>query len=127
MNIMIVDPSEVSRTVIENFLLKMGVTSRNIHLFVDGEQAIEFSRDEEVDILFSALNLPGIDGIDFIDIVLNEQPKLVSKLFVLSSNDKDVFDDVKDIGAKRFIRKPINEEYFNHFVGPEIEKTLEGF
>ncbi len=126
MNIMIVEPSEVSRAVIENTLMKLGVKSGDINLFVDGGDAIAFAREEGADLLFTVLNLPGMDGIDFIDIILKEQPELVSRLFVLSSNDKDALDDVKDIGAKRFIRKPINEDYFKHFVGPEIEKMLEG-
>ena len=70
MNIMIVEPSEVSRAVIENTLMKLGVKSGDINLFVDGEDAMAFAREEGADLLFTVLNLPGMDGIDFIDIIL---------------------------------------------------------
>lgn len=124
MNIMIIDQSETSRSVIEELIMKMGVSSMDIHLFVDGEQALDFMRENEIDLVFTALHLAGIDGIDLIDLMIQEDEAIVSKLFVLSSSDKEVFDDVKDIGAKRFIKKPIKADYFTHFVGAEVEKLL---
>ena len=124
MKILIIEPSEVSRIVIEDQLMKLGVKSSDIHLCVDGKRAIEYVREEGVDILFTTLNLPGLDGVDFVDLILREQPDLVSRLFILSSSDKEVFDDVKEVGAKRFIRKPVNEQYFQHFVAPEIERMM---
>ena len=33
-------------------------------------------------------------------------------------------EEIKGVGAKRFIKKPINEEHFKHFVLPEIHKIL---
>lgn len=124
MYIMIVDPSEISRSVMEEQLLMMGVKSSDIHLFIDGQSALESARKESIDMLFTTLNLPVLDGIDLVDLVLAEKPSLVSRLFVLSSSDKEVFNDVKEIGAKRFIKKPINAEIFQHFVKPEVEKLI---
>jgi CheY-like chemotaxis protein len=124
MDIMIVDPSELSRNVIEDLLMKMGVPGVSIHLFVDGEHALEHVRENSVDLVFTSLSLAEVDGIDLIDIMLREDPEIASKLFVLSSSDKEAFDDVKGIGAKRFIKKPINRDYFIHFIQPEVEKLL---
>lgn len=124
MNIVIIDPSELSRVVIEDCLMKMGVTALDIHLFIDGQHALEYIREYEVDLLFTSLSLPKLDGIDLVDILLREKPELTPKLFVLSSSENEVFDDVKDVGAKRFIKKPIQKEYFKHFVQPEVEKLL---
>ena len=124
MNLVIIDPSELSRVVIEDFLMKMGVAALDIHLFVDGQHALEYIREHDPDLLFTSLSLPQLDGIDLVDIMLREKPELTSKLFVLSSSENEVFDDVKGVGAKRFIKKPINKEYFDHFVQPEVEKLL---
>ena len=124
MNIVIIDPSELSRVVIEDFLMKMGVAALDIHLFIDGQQAFEYIRENDPDLLFTSLSLPKLDGIDLVDIMLREKPELTSKLFVLSSSENEVFDDVKGVGAKRFIKKPISKEYFDHFVQPEVEKLL---
>ena len=124
MDIAIIDPSELSRTVIEDLLMKIGVKALDIHLFIDGQHAIEYIRDNDPDILFTTVSLPELDGVDLVDIILREKPDLVSKLFVLSSSDNEVFDSMKDVGAKRFIKKPINEEYFEHFVRPEVDRLL---
>jgi len=57
--------------------------------------------------------------------ILRKQPDLRSKLFIVTSQkDTDDFLEMKDVGAKRFIKKPINEEHFKHFVTPEIIKIL---
>ena len=124
MDIAIIDPSELSRVVIEDFLMQMGVKALDIHLFIDGEHAIEYVREHDPDLLFTSLSLPKLDGVDLVDIMLREKPELTAKLFVLSSSENEVFDDVKGVGAKRFIKKPINKEYFDHFVQPEVEKLL---
>lgn len=125
MDIVIIDPSELSRIVIEDLLMEIGVKALDIHLFVDGQHAIEYIRDHNTDLLFTTVSLPELDGVDLVDILLKEKPDLVSKLFVLSSSENEVFDSMKDVGAKRFIKKPINKEYFEHFVKPEVEKLLQ--
>ena len=125
MNVAIIDPSELSRIVIEDMLMKLGVKALDIHLFIDGENAIEYIREHDPDLLFTTVSLPGLDGVDLVDIILREKPALVAKLFVLSSSENEVFDSMKEVGAKRFIKKPINTEYFEHFVKPEVEKLLQ--
>ena len=124
MDVAIIDPSELSRIVIEDMLMKLGVKALDIHLFIDGDNAMEYIRDSDPDLLFTTVSLPGLDGVDLVDIILREKPNLAAKLFVLSSSENEVFDGMKEVGAKRFIKKPINPEYFEHFVKPEVEKLL---
>jgi hypothetical protein len=67
--------------------------------------------------------LEGLDGITFVDLLLREYPKLVSRLFIMSSSDnQDIYTEMKDVGGKRFIKNPIKDDYFRHFVIPEMEK-----
>jgi len=66
-----------------------------------------------------------MDGVSFTDILLHKFPKMVSKLFITSSSHQSkYFREFKEVGAKRFINKPINEEYFKHFIIPEVNKIL---
>ena len=66
-----------------------------------------------------------MDGVSFVDMILYKYPKLISKLFIMSSStESSVFKEIKLVGAKRFIKKPINEEYFRHFIIPEINKII---
>ena len=127
MNIVVLDASSTARNKIEDLLVKMGFEDVDIHLFEDGEQALDFVRQEGADIIFSSLEADGIDGITFVDIILQENPAIVSKLFIVTSQTaSEGFSDVKGVGAKRFIKKPINSEYFNHMIVPEIDRVLKG-
>ena len=125
MNIVILDASVTARTKIEDLLLEMGVPSSDIYAFEDGAEALDFIREDGADLIFSALEMPTMDGVSFTDLLLREYPLLVSKLFIVSSaKNSDQFAEVKEVGAKRFINKPIDEEYFRHFVAHEINKIL---
>ena len=125
MNILVVDGSITVRTKIEELLMDMDFDNLDINLFEDAEEALEYSRSNDIDLIFSSIETDGMDGLTFVDNLLRDKPKYVSKLFIVTSQKHtDSIDEIKDIGAKRFIPKPINEEYFNHFVKAEIDKIL---
>jgi CheY-like chemotaxis protein len=125
MNILVVDASLTVRMKIHDLLEE--VDSKNIHVecFEDASEALDYIKESEVDLVFSGIETEGLDGISFVDMILRDNPKFVSKLFIVTSQkDTEHFEDIKGVGAKRFIRKPINEEYFKHFVIPEVNKFL---
>lgn len=126
MDIIILDASSTARTKIESLLFEMGVDSDDIHQFEDGAEALDFVRDYGADLIFSALEMTTMDSISFTHLLLTEYPHLVSKLFIVSSaKNSEHFTEVKEVGAKRFINKPIDEEYFRHFITHEISKILQ--
>ncbi len=125
MKIVILDASETSRIRTEDLLTDLDVSSDDLYCFVNAEEALEFITDEGADLVFSSLELEDIDGVSFTDILLRRFPKMVSKLFITSSSkDKQHFQEFKEAGAKRFIHKPIKEEYFKHFISHEINKII---
>lgn len=127
MNIIIVDASSTVRTKIEELLLNMDFSDLDVNLFENAEEALDYSRDNEIDLIFSAIETEGMDGLSFVESLLNDNPKYVSRLFIVTSQKNTPnMEEIKDIGAKRFIPKPINEEYFNHFVKQEIAKVING-
>jgi two-component system, response regulator YesN len=125
MTVVILDASATVRNKIHGIFDKLGIADLNVECFEDGSEALEFVQKNDVDLIFSAIETIGLDGISFVDIILRDKPKLVSKLFVVTSQtNTENFEDIKGVGAKRFIKKPINEEYFKHFVIPEVNKIL---
>jgi len=125
MNILIVDASLTVRSKIEELLLKMDLVDIDIESFFNAEDALEYSRDVNIDLIFSSIETEGIDGLTFVESLLNDNPNYVSRLFIVTSQKHtNMLEEIKDIGAKRFIPKPINEEYFNHFVKQEIHKII---
>lgn len=125
MYIVVVDKSKTILTKIETLLHEIGIEDLDIRLFSDADNALDFIDENEVKLLFSSIETDGIDGITFIETVLRKDPELTSKIFIVTSQkDGENFNDIKGVGAKRFIQKPINEKHFKHFVTPEITKIL---
>jgi response regulator RpfG family c-di-GMP phosphodiesterase len=125
MNIIILDNSATVRTKIEELLLQMDFDDLDINLFDNGEEALEYSRENDIDLIFSSIEAENMDGVTFVDTLLRDNPKHTRHLFIVTSQkNTENFEDIKDVGAKRFIQKPINETYFNHFVKQEIDIIL---
>jgi len=125
MIIIILDASSTVRAKIEDLLLEMGCNASDVNQFEDGEKALEFNELNEADLIFSAIETEGMDGVTFVDLILRKNPNIVSKLFIVTSQvHTEHIQDIKDVGAKRFIKKPINDTSFNHFITSEINKIL---
>ena len=124
MNILILDASLVVVQKIENLLFDINFEDLDLNSFQDAEVALEHIRENKVDLVFSSIETEGMDGITFVDLLLRDNPAIVSKLFIVTSqNNTSSIVEIKGVGAKRFIKKPINEEHFRHFVIPEIHKV----
>jgi len=123
MKVVILDASETSRIRTEDLLTDLDVLAQDVYSFDNAEEALDFITDEGADIVFSSLALADMDGVSFTDILLHKFPNMVSKLFITSSSkDKQHFQEFKEVGAKRFINKPIKEDHFKHFISREINK-----
>lgn len=125
MTILILDASATVRTKIQDLLLDIDSQNLDIELYEDARDALDYIRENDVDLIFSSIETVGMDGISFVDILLRDNLDLISKLFIVTSqsNNENV-ENIKDAGAKRFIKKPINEEYFKHLVTPIIKRSL---
>ena len=125
MKIVILDSSSTVRSKIEDLLNEMNFDNLDTNHFDNGHDALDFIDEYSVDLIFSSIELNEMDGATFIDHILRRNPNLVSHLFIVTSHkDGEQLAEVKEVGAKRFIHKPINEEYFKHFIIPEIDKIM---
>ena len=125
MHIIVLDNSTTVQSKIEELLLKMDIDNLDINLFENAEEALDYSRSNDVKLIFSSIETDGMDGVSFIDNLLRVNPKYISSLFIVTSQKHtESMEDIKELGVKRFIPKPINENYFNHFVKAEIDKIL---
>ena len=125
MTILVVDASLTVRMKVRDLLEEMDPHNIHIECFEDASEALEYSKENEIALIFSAIETEGLDSVSFVDMILRDNPKFVSKMFIVTSQkDTDNLQEIKGVGAKRFIRKPINEEHFKHFVIPEINKIL---
>jgi len=125
MKIVILDDSLTIRMIIEAYLEDIGVEEDYIFSFGKGVEALDFIKENGADIIFTDIEMPGMNGYEFVKNILEINPLFVNSLFVVSGNDdKKAIRKMKLIGAHRFIKKPIEISYFNHFIIPEIKKRL---
>jgi response regulator RpfG family c-di-GMP phosphodiesterase len=123
MNIIILDDSQTVRIIIEAFLEDFGVEESEIFSFSNGYEAFEFIKKNKVDIIFSDINMPDMDGYEFAQKVFEFMPDIKSSFFVISGDEApEGYSKMKEIGVHRFLKKPINDAHFKHFVKPEILK-----
>ena len=123
MKIVVLDDSKAVLLTIQALLEELGVTDDEVSLFCEGHKALEYIEQHGADIIFSDINMPGMDGFEFVGRILELSHRFVSTLFIVSADEhyRDI-NHMKNIGAKRFIRKPIDAKHFNHFVALEIKK-----
>lgn len=123
MKIVVLDDSTTVLLTMRVLLEDLGIESDEIFTFEDGYKALSFIEKNGADIIFSDINMPGMNGFEFVEKLLEVSAKFVSVLFVVSGDDTGhSIGQMKKVGGKRFIRKPINSKHFNHFVLPEINK-----
>lgn len=124
MKIVVLDDSKTVLLTIHALLEELGVPDESISLFSDGYKALEYIEQHGADIIFSDINMPGMDGFEFVGRLLELSQRFVSTLFIVSADERcEDITHMKNIGAKRFLRKPINAKHFNHFVSQEIAKA----
>ena len=82
--ILIVDDEQSIRWVLEQTLSELG---HSLHLADSAEGAARILKDTPMDIAFIDINLPGQDGLAFMEETLKKQPNLVGLPYVLRSPD----------------------------------------
>jgi two-component system response regulator YesN len=81
----------------------------------DGEQAFEQAKDKEIDIFFVDINMPFMNGLQFIEKIKELQPNTIVN--VITGYDK--FEYVRQalrLGVFEYILKPLNENAFHETI-----------
>lgn len=123
MKIIILDDSKTIRMFIESFLEELGVQEDEIFSFECGHDALKMIEKNGADIVFSDINMPKMSGYEFASQLFALRPDLKNYFFAISGDETRIsYLKMKKNGVRRFLKKPIKTEYFNHFVSPVIFK-----
>lgn len=117
-SVLLVDDDKICNFITESTLNRMGI-AKEVHLALNGQEALDlfnsyFQGDVAVpDIIFLDLNMPIMDGFQFIDAFKKlDFPKKENILIVIltsSMNPSDI-QKAKSLGIDHYMTKPINEE-----------------
>jgi len=109
--IMVVDDSETIRSVLERTI---GMTKLPVDAIIQaehGRDALEKLADNWVDIVFTDINMPEMNGIELVD-AMNENPeyKDIPVVIVSTEGSKARIEQLRQKGIKGYLRKPFTPE-----------------
>ncbi len=120
--ILIVDDERIERRGIRFLLRKIGVEMEVMEAS-NGKEALECLQKQEVDILFTDVKMPFMDGLELIQNVVPNHPHMKTVIFSGYSE----FEYVKHaltMGVKNYILKPVDPKEFEKTVS-QIMRELE--
>lgn len=101
---LVVDDSEFARKSIIKVLTNLG--GRLVGEAVSGQDAVEKYQALRPDIVFMDITMPGMEGIDALELILRNDNS--AKIVMVSSlSHNDLVKDALKKGAKHFVTKPV--------------------
>lgn len=104
MNILIVDDEPMIREWFRMTVDRLGGDYRIAGEAANGREAIEFCRRERVDLVVTDVKMPGMNGLELIRLLKEEQPELRSVIFS-SYNEFQFAAEALKFGASEYVLK----------------------
>lgn len=117
LNLLIVDDSKTVRAMLIKSLRMGDVDIGSIHEAANGREALELLEDNWVDLIFTDINMPEMNGIEFIDKVHeNEEHRGIPMVIVSTDTIEARRDLLESKGVRGYVRKPFTPESMNAIV-----------
>ncbi len=118
-NVLIVDDSAAIRKIIERILRHADLPVGEVYEAGDGREALAKLASLEVGLVFSDLNMPNMDGLEFLaSMKANESWGKLPVIIVTTEGGQDKVMQAIQLGAAGYIRKP--------FTAEQIQEKLAG-
>lgn len=122
-NVLVVDDSETVRDIIIKILGLSGVDTCSVHEAGNGQEGLDVLCAEHIDLVFSDINMPVMNGIQMIDhMKADEGFKSIPVVVVTTDGSLRRMADLREKGVEAFIRKPFTPEQIRNV----IQKVLRG-
>jgi two-component system chemotaxis response regulator CheY len=118
-NVLLVDDSSTMRKIISRSLRQAGLDFGEIYEAGDGQEALAVLEKESVDIVLSDINMPNMNGIEFLREKANRPGIKDIPVFMISTETgEDIIGEAKSLGAIGALKKPFTPEKVNEVLGP---------
>jgi len=116
-NILIVDDSLSMRAVIKKIISLSGIRTDKCYEAQNGREALEVLAENWVDIILSDINMPEMNGIEFLTALRSDELfKEIPVVFISTEANAERIKEAALLGARGFLKKP--------FVPEELRKLL---
>jgi two-component system chemotaxis response regulator CheY len=118
---LIVDDSSVMRKIVERSLRQAGVDLSEVFQAGNGAEALAALRDSPVDLILCDINMPVMDGLEFIKQLPGvENAKGVPVVMITTEGSESHVVEALSCGARGYIRKPFTAEEVKAHVVPVL-------
>lgn len=116
---LIVDNSSVMRKIIERALRQAGLAIANVFEAATGIEALDVLRNNRVDLILSDINLPQMDGLEFLRQMRAQgiAPGVPVVIITNESSEEQVREAIA-AGAQSYIRRPFTLEQVKERILP---------
>src|SRR5512139_2409501 len=115
-NILIVDDSSTMRKIISRSLRQAGLAVDDIYEAGDGIEGLSVLGDKKVDLVLSDINMPNMDGLEFIKQV-RANGNNVPIVMITTEGGEDIIKEALSSGASSSIKKPFTPDQLNQKLG----------
>ena len=119
---LIVDDSSVMRKIVERSLRQAGVELVRVFEAANGQEALDSVRANPVDLIFSDINMPTMDGLEFVRQLKIQQLGVGIPIVMITTegSESNVVEAISN-GARGYIRKPFTTDQVKERVLPLLE------
>jgi len=104
---LIIDDSSVMRKILERSLRQACKAKiENVVEASDGGEALEKLNGEPINVVFSDINMPNVNGLEFLRRLRESPHKDLPVIMVTTEGGEKTVMEAIELGAKGFIRKP---------------------
>jgi two-component system chemotaxis response regulator CheY len=116
--VLIVDDSNTMRKIVARSLRQAGLDFDQILEAGDGQEALNLLETQEVDLVLSDVNMPNMDGIEFLkQKANNEAIKNIPVVMITTEAGADIIGEAKSLGASGSIKKPFTPDKISEIIG----------
>jgi two-component system, chemotaxis family, chemotaxis protein CheY len=121
-SVLIVDDSAVMRKIVERSLRQAGIELDKVLEADSGATALSVIQQNVPDMIFSDVNMPTMDGIEFIRQLQSvESAKGVPVVMITTEGSQTRVMEALSLGAQGYIRKPFTPDQVRAQVVPLLE------
>jgi two-component system, chemotaxis family, chemotaxis protein CheY len=111
LDVLIIDDSSAVRKILTRVLAQTSLSIGNVHEAADGREALEVLKTNSVQLIFSDINMPNMDGIQFLA-AMREMPayKSTPVVMVTTEGSQTKVMEALNLGALGYVKKPFTAE-----------------
>jgi two-component system chemotaxis response regulator CheY len=116
--VLIIDDSNTMRKIVTRSLRQAGLEFDTILEAADGQAALDVLAGETVDVILSDINMPNMDGIEFLRQKHgNDKIKDIPVVMITTEAGSDILNEAMNLGALGSIKKPFTPDQVQEVLG----------